>query len=903
MPPQTALPSGAVTFLFTDIEGSTPLWEQHPEAMRAILLRHDALLREVIERQEGRVFKTVGDSFCAAFASAADAVGAALEAQQTLDAEAWDDGVRLRVRIAVHAGVAQERDGDYFGLALSRVARLVAVGHGGQTLLSDAARELTGDALPAGASLVDLGLHQLKDLGQPERIFQLDHPDLPTEFAPLRSLNNPNLRHNLPRQLTSFIGREREISALRRLLGTTRLLTLTGMGGTGKTRLSLQIAADMLAGDGDGVWFVDLAPISDEAFVPQAVASALKIREEPGRALTQTLADDLRAKCLLLILDNCEHMVGACAALADALLRACPDVTILATSRAPLGVAGETTFPLPSLSLPDPKRPPPVEDLPQFEAVRLFLDRAQAAAPAFALTQTNAPSVIQICTRLDGAPLALELAAARVRAMPVEQLNRRLDDRFKLLTGGLRTALPRQQTLRALIDWSYDLLSATEKTLLRRLAVFAGGWTLDAAEAVCAGEGLEDWEILDTLGSLVDKSLVVSEHEGGQARFRLLETIRQYARERLGEAGEEAQVGACHRTFYVGLVEQLEQVWRFEQAWRVGGEENTDWDQGMVVEQENIRAALAWCRRNAHGPDGAEAAESGLRLAGALYALWFYWGRFTEGRSRLEEALADGGDRASDGARAKALAGAGLMACMLNDYPAARVSLEESVTLCRRTGDRFNLSLALTLLGMMFTYAGNMDAGRGLLTEALELGRAQGSRALIAFCLLLFGLHSLLVGDDAQAERQLTESIALYRSIRNRHLLGTALVRLGDLRQRQGDPVEAKRAYAESLSYAREGGGILNTARSLHGLAGVWAAQGDVARAARLLAVTGVLFERMGAMPPFEAAVFARNIAAARAALGEDAWAVAWEEGRAMPWEQAIPYALAGDADSEAAKK
>ncbi|MDQ2686382.1 MAG: adenylate/guanylate cyclase domain-containing protein [Armatimonadota bacterium] len=898
-----SLPSGAVTFLFTDIEGSTPLWERHPNAMRAILSRHDALLREVIERRGGRVFKTVGDSFCAAFADAAEAVGAALAVQQAVGAEAWEDGVQLRVRIAVHAGIAQERDGDYFGLALSRVARLVAVGHGGQTLLSDAAQERIGDGLPAEVSLLDLGLHQFKDLGQPERIFQINHPNLPSEFPPLRSLNNPDLRHNLPRQLTSFIGREREIATIQRLLGATRLLTLTGMGGTGKTRISLQFAADALEGDGDGVWFVDLAPLADEAFVPQAVASALKIREEPGRALTLTLADDLRAKRLLLILDNCEHLLGACAALADALLRACPDVTILATSRSPLGVAGETTFPLPPLSLPNPETPPSLEELPQYEAVRLFVDRVQSAAPAFTLTQTNAPAVISICTRLDGAPLALELAAARVRAMPVEQLNRRLDDRFKILTGGLRTALPRQQTLRALIDWSHDLLTAPEKTLLRRLAVFAGGWTLDAAESVCAVDGLEEWEILDTLTGLVDKSLVVSEHEGGQARFRLLETIRQYARERLTEAGEEAELGERHLSFYIGLVEQLEQVWRFEQTWRAGGEENTDWDQGMVVEQENIRTALDWCRRNAQGPNGTEAAEFGLRLAGALYALWFYWGRFTEGRNRLEAALADAGDGASDGARAKALAGAGLMACMLNDYLTARGSLEESVTLCRRTGDRFHLSLALTLLGMVFTYAGDLDAGRGLLVEALELARAQGSRALIAFSLLLFGLHSLLVRDNAQADRQLTESIALYRSIRNRHLLGTALVRLGDLRLRQGDAAEAKRAYAESLSYAREGGGILNTARSLHGLSGVWAAQGEAGRAARLLAVTGALFERMGAMPPFEAAVFARNVAAARAALGEAAWAVAWEEGRAMGWEQAIPYALADDTDGEAAKK
>jgi class 3 adenylate cyclase len=481
------LPTGTITFLFTDIEGSTRLWEQYPAAMEAALARHDALAEAVIEQHEGRLVKHrgEGDSLFAVFARAVDAVAAAVALQQALAAEPWPAEAAPRVRMSLHTGDAAFREGDYFGAAVNRCARLRAVAHGGQLLLSSATQELIRDALPDEVSLRDLGEHRLRDLARPERIFQLLHPDLPSDFPPLTSLNS--LPHNLPQQVTSFIGREKEMAEVRRLLATTRLLTLTGSGGTGKTRVSLQVAADLLEGGGDGVWLVELAPLADPGLVPQAVATALGIREEPGKPLSQSLVDFLKPKRLLLLLDNCEHLLSACAELAELILRSCPGVQILATSREGLNIPGETTYRLPSLTLPDPRQPTPTaESLSQYEAVRLFIDRATAAVPSFAVTNQNAPAVAQLCVRLDGIPLAIELAAARVKAMSVEQINGRIADMFRLLTGGSRTALPRQQTLRAAIDWSYDLLSEKEKILLRRLSVFAGGWTLEAAEQVCA---------------------------------------------------------------------------------------------------------------------------------------------------------------------------------------------------------------------------------------------------------------------------------------------------------------------------------------------------------------------------------------------------------------------------------
>ncbi|HSN77057.1 MAG TPA: AAA family ATPase, partial [Anaerolineae bacterium] len=483
------LPSGTVTFLFTDIEGSTRLWERQPKAMAAAMARHNAILRHAVESNGGQVFRTAGDAICAAFATAAPAVAAAAAAQQALFAEAWPVDAQLPARVALHSTEAEPEHGDYATGGLNRLGRLLAVTHGGQTLLTQATEQLARDHLPPGASLLDLGQHRFRDLTQPDRIFQLAIADLPASFPPLKTLDA--ISNNLPAQLTSFVGRERELEQLVARLSPSpgraggrgvRLLTLTGPGGTGKTRLSLQAAAEMLEHFPDGVWFVELAPVSDPALVAQTIAAALRLSEVASRPVDALLADYLRDRRLLLVLDNCEHLIDECARLADKLLRACPAMHILASSRESLGIAGEAVFKVPSLAMPDSQALPPLDELAHFDSVQLFTERAASVQPGFRLTAQNASAVAQISCRLDGIPLALELAAARVRSMSPEQIAARLDDRFRLLTGGSRAAVQRQQTLQALIDWSYDLLSPQECTLLRRLAVFASGWTLEAAE-------------------------------------------------------------------------------------------------------------------------------------------------------------------------------------------------------------------------------------------------------------------------------------------------------------------------------------------------------------------------------------------------------------------------------------
>lgn len=482
-----SLPTGTVTFLMTDVEGSTKLWEKYPERMRTVMSRHDSIATDVIGRSGGTLIKSrgEGDSLFIVFGRSSDAVAAALDLQRSLVAEPWPEETPVRVRMALHTGEADLREGDYYGQTVNRCARLRAIGHGKQVLLSSSAAQLARSALPVGAELLEHGQHGLRDIEGTEEVFQLLHPELPADFPRLRSTHPTNL----PRQLTTFIGREKEIAEVRHLLlASVPLLTLTGSGGCGKTRLGIEAAGEMLTEYEDGVFLVELAALSDPALVPQTAAAAVGVREEPGRPILQTLTDFLREKRLLLLLDNCEHLLDACAQLAETLLKNSPKLQILASSREGLSIDGETSYRIPSLSMPEMKSNVTAGEIADFEAVRLFQERARAAQSTFTLTDQNASAVAQLCVRLDGIPLAIELAAARVKALSVEQIAARLDDRFRLLTGGSRTALPRQQTLRAMIDWSYDLLTPKEQTLLRRLAVFAGGWTLEAAEKVCADD-------------------------------------------------------------------------------------------------------------------------------------------------------------------------------------------------------------------------------------------------------------------------------------------------------------------------------------------------------------------------------------------------------------------------------
>ncbi len=726
----SALPAGTVTFLFSDIQGSTRLWEKHADAMRLALARHDELLRQILETDGGgHVFKTVGDAFHAVFDRPQTALAAALAVQLAFQAELWPlpDGQSLRVRLALHTGDAERREGDYFGAALSRAARLLSAAHGGQTLVSETTALLLQDSLPAGTSLRTLGRHRLKDLAQPQEVFQLLHPSLPAEFPPLRSLES--FSHNLPGQLTSFIGREPEMAEARRLLGQTRLLTLTGMGGEGKSRLALQVAAEAVDAYADGVWLVELASLSDPDLVPQAVAAALGIREEPDKRLVETLTDALRPKSLLLLLDNCEHLVDACARLAETLLRSCPSVSILATSREAFGIGGEAVLPLSSLSLPRGPALPPDDMLARYELVRLFVDRATAAHPAFRFSAGNAAAVSQVCSRLDGMPLALELAAARVKVLSPEQIVSRLDDRFRLLSGGSRTALPRQQTLRALIDWSYDLLPSPEQTLLRRLSVFAGGWTLDAAESVCAGGEAAERDVLDLLAHLVAKSLVVAEPpEDGQVRYRLLENLRQYAEERLAETDEAESLSRHHRDWFLQFAEDAEP--------NLFGPQHAPWLNRLEREHDNFRKALRGCQERP-----ADAATF-LRLAGALSHFWSVRSYLSEGRGWLETALADAPD-APPAIRAKAMNGAGVLAWSCGDFTQAATFHETDLELRREMQDGRGIARALANLGILASEKADFARARHLFEESLAVYREVGDQENVA--ILLNNLGSLLI--------------------------------------------------------------------------------------------------------------------------------------------------------------
>ncbi|HZO91340.1 MAG TPA: tetratricopeptide repeat protein [Chthonomonadaceae bacterium] len=912
------LPTGTVTFLFTDIEGSTKLWEEHPEAMRQALAHHDALLQTAVESHNGHVFKTVGDAFCAAFAIAPDALAAALSAQRALTTEAWPAGLSLRVRMALHTGNAEEQNGDYFGPPLNRVARLLAIGHGGQVLLSQATRDL----LPGDAPLTDKGSHRLKDLQQPEHVFQLAAPDLPSAFPPLRSLRNTNL----PIQSTSFIGREREMAQLKELLASTRLLTLTGTGGCGKTRLALQVAAEVVEDYPDGVWLVELAALSDPSLVVQTVAAVLGLREEPGRSLTETLTDYLQSKSLLLLLDNCEHLVEACARLADTLLRSCPQLKILATSRETLNVASETTYRVPSLLQPDPDALPLAEKdmaavLLDYDAVRLFVERARSHRSDFALTRQNGPAVAQVCHRLDGIPLALELAAARIRVLTAAQIASRLDDRFRLLIGGSRTALPRQQTLRATLDWSYDLLSEQERLLLGRLSVFAGGWTLEAAERVCAGEGIQEWEVLDLLTSLVDKSLAVFEEQEDQAegRYRLLETIRQYGLKRLAEREEEAQLRVRHRDFFLALAEEAKE--------KLKGPEQAEWLERLEIEHDNLRAALDYCQEQEEGT------EAGLSLAGALQRFWEARGYLSEGRERLVQALERAADSEPSKARAYALNGAGVLALRQGDYVAARSFHEQSLALRRELGNKQGIAASLGNLGIVAHIQGDYIAARAFFEESLaiarELGNTQGiansliwlgniahqqgdyavARTLyeeslaiarelgdkqsIAFSLVNLGIVARVQGNYTAARTLYEESLGIQRELGDKGGIATSLVNLGPLLCKQGDYLAARRFLAECLTICHQLGEKRTTAYTLQAFAELAHAQHQPERAVRLSGAAQALREAIGApLPPSERAEHDRIQADLRAALGEDGYQADLEAGRSLLLEQAIAYAL-----------
>ncbi len=870
------LPTGTVTFLFTDIEGSTVLLQQLGDRYTKTLDACGQILRAATEEAGGREINTVGDAYFAAFIRARDALRAALDAQRRILAYPWLDDAPPRVRIGLHTGEPLSADIGYVGMVVHRAARICAVGHGGQIVVSRVTRDLVDDDLPPGVTLKDLGRHRLKDLAHAQHLFQVVAADLPSDFPPLRSLDAR--LNNLPLQLTSFIGREREKAAVRKLLFTSRLLTLTGSGGAGKTRLALQIAAEVLEEFADGVWFVDLAVLSDPALVPHMVAAVVNVTEQPGRPIENTLADALRDKQLLLLLDNCEHLVARCAHLAETLLRTCPNLRILVTSREALGVAGETAWRTPSLSLPAGQGQPTTECLTDYEAVRLFIERAVGGQPGLVVSERNAQAVLQICQRLDGIPLAIELAAALVKVLSVEQIAARLDDRFRLLTGGSRTALPRHQTLGAAIGWSYQLLSEAERTALRRLSVFAGGWTLDAAEAVCSGDGIDPDGMLALQVQLARKSLVVVEAQNEEARYRLLETIRQYARDRLLEAGEAAKVRRRHRDWYLAMAERAQPELR--------GQKQAAWLARLETEHDNLRGALQWSSTEEGGT------EEGLRLAGALWMFWHVHGHFTEGRGSLQNMLARN-PGASAAAQARALVGAAVLAYRQGDYEAATALFQESLPLFRMLGDSSGTGHALQTLGQIAVARGEFERAKTLLAEGLEWCQRAGDKRVMAMVLNTIGEVARCQEDYAAARTSYEASLALRREAGDRRGLAVSLGNLGHVALHEGNSQRAAMLFREALELARELTHKLGIAEYLSGLGGVAVAEKRPARAARLLGAADALLGILGApLSPPDATEYERSKAAACTALDDAAFEAAWTEGRAMPWEYAVEYAL-----------
>jgi predicted ATPase/class 3 adenylate cyclase len=881
------LPTGTVTFLFTDIEGSTRLWEQYPDSMRLALARHDEIAASIVTKFRGALVKSrgEGDSLFAVFALATDAVEAATALQLAYTREAWPESLPLEIRMALHTGEADERDGDYYGPAVNRCARLRAIAHGGQILLSSATQEIAQDTLADGVTLHSCGLHRLKDLGRPESVYQLRHAALPADFPPLRSLDNADLPNNLPPQLTSFIGREKELAEIRRLFAATRLLTLTGAGGCGKTRLALQVAADLLDDSPGGVWLVELAALTDGAMVVQAAASALSIREVPGQPVLQTVIDYLKTRQMILVLDNCEHLLGACAEIAGAILRHCPGVSLLATSREGLGVAGEQTYRVPSMSLPDPVQPQTPESLCQSESARLFVERAGQGQPDFHVTPQNTAVLASICRRLDGIPLAIELAAARVRALSLEEINSKLDQRFRLLTGGSRTALPRQQTLRSLIDWSYVLLNLQEQMLMQRVSVFSGGWTLEAAEAVCSGDGIEEWEVLDLLSSVVDKSLVIVDFGGKVARYRLLETVRQYARDRLLEREDAHECRNRHLAYYLNLAERV--------APNLTGPDQLEWLATLDPEYENLRAALEW---SLDLPDDGAMA---VRMGASLWPYWNMRHRRSEGRPLLAAVLARSAASAMSTASAVTALGAGVLAWYQGDLVESQSRSEQSLATFNLLGDQVGVARALNALGNVKNSGGDLDGALACHEEALAIRRNLGDLGGVSQSLNNVATVYVARGDFQAAQRYLQESLAIIRERGNPWAVAIALVNLGEVACELGD-LQASRAYfveclAKTLELGWRGNPFLLESLTILALA---ESRPDVAVS---LFGAAERVREVVEMPltPSEQERVEAGIAVARATLNDDAaFEAAWQKGRTMTTEQAAQLVLGKSPDA-----
>ncbi|MEO6294856.1 MAG: AAA family ATPase [Candidatus Limnocylindria bacterium] len=855
------------------------------DAWAGQLERHRVLLRAAFVANGGNEVGTEGDSFFVAFPTAPGAVAAAVEAQRALAAEPWAPGAEIRVRIGLHTGEASLSAKTYVGLHVHRASRIAGVGHGGQVMLSSATRALLDQALPDGVDLRDLGEHRLKDLEHPEHLWQLVIPDLPSEFAPISSLDaTPN---NLPTRLTTFLGREREIGEIADLLAEHRLLTLTGPGGTGKTRLSLEVAGRALRHYPDGVYFVELATITDPDLVLPSIAQALNLPDRGGRTAMERLADHIGVKRLLLVLDNFEQVIAA-GTWVNQLLSACPMLSVLASSRSTLHVSGEQEYPVPPLGLPDPSNLPPLTQLSQYEAVALFIERARAVKPAFEVTNENAPAVAEICVRLDGLPLAIELAAARIRILTPQAMLGRLGDRLGLLAGGSRDLPERQQTLRGAIAWSHDMLDDADRALFASLSVFVGGAGLDAIERVCGDE--VTGELIDALASLVEKSLV-RQFEGfdGGPRFAMLETIREFAAERAAQRGRLEDLRAAHAAFFTELAETAES--------RIMGSDKRAWLDRLAEDHDNLRAAIIWAV-------DTDAAKTALRLGAALWRFWQMRGHLAEGLERISRALELPSSRDHPEARADALSAAAGLAYWMADADRSRALYEEEIEARRELGDRAGLAEAL--YGISFTWAildlQNVEAaGRAEshVNEALSIFRELDDAPGIGRCEWALSNVTWGSGQLEPAREHGFHALEIFESIGDSFMIGWSSYTLGlaALTEDQllgGSPdarADARRRFTKALGIFAEAQDVTGYALVLDAFAILAVRDGDRERAARL----------SGAVLTLERTTGTGLNLSNRLVLGFDpdeihndpALADAWASGEVLGAVDAVAYALA----------
>jgi predicted ATPase/class 3 adenylate cyclase len=903
------LPSGTLTFLFTDVEASTRLWEEHPDAMRGALARHDEVLREAIAARGGQIVKTTGDGVHAVFATATDAVGAAVDAQHVLVDESWDETGPLRVRMGLHTCQAEYRDGDYYGTGVNRAARLMSAAHGGQILVSQVTEQVVRDVPEDAVTLVDLGEHRLRDLNRAERVFQVVVAGLPAAFEPVRTLDA--FPGNLPLQVTSFVGREDDVAALAKALEAARLLTLTGVGGVGKTRLAMQVAAEVIPRFPDGAWFCELATADDPDAMLQVIAATLGVQPRQGITLEQSIVESLRPKRVLLLLDNCEHLLREAARLASSVLRECRTAHVLTTSREALAVAGEQVWPVASLAIPD------IDDgdiALRSESVRLFDDRAHAARPDFRLTASNSDAVIDICRRLDGIPLAIELAAARVAALSPSDISDLLDERFRLLTGSRQSSIERHQTLRATVDWSYSMLDEHERVIFDRFAVFTGSFDARAAQAVAAGEGIESWDVLDTLTSLVAKSMVTAEESAdGSMRYQLLETLRQYGRERLDERDETDRWRRCHADFYATVADEIG-------AGLLGPDELT-WRPRLAADLDNLRAAVTWSLDRVEQSDFAFA----LRIVAASVRI------NSDNAAVFGQAAERAAERVAGTARplrTRVLAVASQSAALLrgdhetgrrfalqvledeeDDPYAAGMARGNLATVAFHDGDvdgavrwataGFPLSSSGPIeVGYFAIYpsaaifaavGGQIDLARKYAEEGLAYARELRNPSGLA--LMLWAWAFVFERDDpSRALDAFEESASLVRSGAHDVNYGATLAHIARLRDRQGDHAQALDALLEALQHFRRVGPrtevVVVVSQASRSLAMI-----QHAEAAAVLAgvvTSGPIASLTAAGSPER---IARGAAAAHAQLGDSAYQAAFARGAAMSYDETMAYA------------